>query len=260
MKDAKAQPSAGAYLDADVDFARRFSFASPWHLVGDARVSWRGNEKSALSEMNIRESQWGRVALGLRRMTSATLAEAWLKAEIFDYDFYQHVSSIGSEAAFLWAASPTFHLISRDSVDRRDYSLDPERNGKYGWAGEYARPFFGANNHEFLSGGRYLYASANRKDHGYNGREASVRFLLKLPRGFELSPFAAWSVERYNGPRHSAGKKRPQGRTPAPQPRLELLIGYRASGIMVRESDASFLGSCSTAANPNPSPAIPLSG
>ncbi|MDR2364525.1 MAG: porin family protein, partial [Zoogloeaceae bacterium] len=99
-----------------------------------------------------------------------------------------------------WAASPTLHLITRGNVDKRAYSRDPDRDGSYGALGQYARFFFGANHHEFLAGGRYLAASADREDYSYQGWEASARFLFKLPRGFELAPFAAYTREKYDGP------------------------------------------------------------
>ncbi|MDR1647503.1 MAG: tetratricopeptide repeat protein [Zoogloeaceae bacterium] len=200
VKDAKARESVGVYLGADVDFARRFALNSPWHVVGDVRVFWRGNENNELSRLNNRTSQWGRAALGLRHMTVTTLTEGRLKAEIFDYDFYQHVSSIGPEATFLWAATPAAHLIVRGGIDQRKYSLISERNGAYGWAGGYGRFFFGAANHEFLAGGRYLHAATDADTYDYDGWEATARFSFKLPYRLELTPFAAYTVERYKGP------------------------------------------------------------
>ncbi|MDR2573174.1 MAG: translation initiation factor IF-2 [Desulfovibrio sp.] len=200
VEDAKKKESFGAYFGADLDFARRFYRDSPWHVVGEVRAFWRGNEKSALDTLHSRESQWGRAAVGLRRMTATTLAEMRFKAEIFDYDFYQNVSAFGPEATFLWAAKPAFHLITRGGIDRRVYSRNSDRNGAYGWIGEYARFFFGADNHELLVGGRFLGASANRSDYGYAGWEGTARLLFKLPYGFEFAPFAAYTWENYNGP------------------------------------------------------------
>jgi hypothetical protein len=200
VEGAKKKESFGAYFGADLDFARRFYRDSSWHVVGDVRAFWSGNENSDLSDLHSRESQWGRGALGLRHMTSATIAEVRFKAEIFDYEFYQNVAAYGPEATFLWAASPAVHLITKGGIDRRVYSRDPQRDGAYGWIGEYARFFFGADNHEFLAGGRFLSASADRDDYGYTGWEATARLLFKLPHGFELAPFASYTRENYNGP------------------------------------------------------------
>ena len=200
VEGARKKESFGAYFGADLDLARRFYRDSPWHLVGDARAFWRGNAESDLADLHSRESQWGRAAVGLRHLTSGTLAEVRLKAEVFDYELYQNVSAFGPEATFLWAATPAVHLISKGGIDRRVYSRDSARNGAYGWIGEYARFFFGADNHEFLVGGRFLGASADRSDCGYAGWEGTARLLFKLPYGFELAPFAAYTWENYNGP------------------------------------------------------------
>jgi hypothetical protein len=43
------------------------------------------------------------------------------------------------------AAAP----VSKASIEDRRFSRDPDHNGAHGWIGEYARFFFGANNHEF---------------------------------------------------------------------------------------------------------------
>jgi tetratricopeptide (TPR) repeat protein len=197
---AKGKESFGVYAGADVDFARRFYRDSPWHVVGDVRAFWRGNENSGLSDLHSRESQWGRAALGLRHMSSETLAEVRFKAEIFDYELYQNVSAFGPEATLLWALSPALHLVTKGGIDRRVYSSDSGRNGLYGWIGQYARFFFGADNHEFLAGGRFLGAAAEISDYGYTGWEGMARVLFKLPYGFELAPFAAYIWENYNGP------------------------------------------------------------
>jgi tetratricopeptide (TPR) repeat protein len=200
LNGAKEKASAGVYLGADLDLGRRVARDSPWWLVGDVQTFWRGNGAHGLDELHNRSSQWGRAAAGMRHMTSRTLAEARLKAEIFDYDLYQHVSAAGLEATFIYAATPTFHLVSKGGVDRRGYSKDEQRDGVYGWIGQYGRFFFGSSSHELLVGGRYLQGSADRRDYRYDGWEAYARFLFKLPRGFEFAPFAGVTHEDYKGP------------------------------------------------------------
>jgi tetratricopeptide (TPR) repeat protein len=200
VPNASEKGTAGVYVGAEADFSRRFYRDSPWHLVGDARALWRGNAESSLADLHARESQWVRGALGLRRLTSTILSEVRLKGEIFDYELFQNVSAIGPEATVLWAAAPSLHLISKGGIDRRIYSQDSGHNGLYGWIGEYARFFFGADNHEFILGGRLMGASANDSDYGYKGWEANARFIFKLPYGFEFSPFASYAREKYNGP------------------------------------------------------------
>ncbi|MDR1311279.1 MAG: surface lipoprotein assembly modifier [Burkholderiaceae bacterium] len=200
VENAKKQETFGVYAGADVDFARRFYRDSPWYWVGDVRAFWRGNSESALDTLHSRESQWGRVSTGLRHMSATTLTEARFKAEVFDYDFYQRVSAFGPEVTFLWAVTPTFQLITKGGIDKRLYSRDPRRDGAYGWIGEYARFFFGKRNHEWLVGGRYIGASADRRDYGYNGWEGTTRLMFKLPYGFEWTPFATYTRENYLGP------------------------------------------------------------
>jgi hypothetical protein len=168
--------------------------------VGDVRSFWRGNANDDLADLHSQESQWGRASAGFRHLTAKSLFDLRLKAEIFDSEFYQNVSSIGPEATFLYAATPSVHLISRAGADHREYSRDKARKGTYGWAGEYLRLFFGSANHEFITGVRYLGAAAEKPDYGYNGYEASASFIFKLPHGFELMPNISFTQEFYNGP------------------------------------------------------------
>ena len=197
---ASAKETFGAYLGADIDLGWRIEPDGAWWLVGDAQAFMRGNFNDDLHDNHTQTSEWGRIAVGLRRLTSETLLDIRAKAEIFDYEFYQNISAIGPEAVFLWAATPTVHLITRGGLDRRTYSDDPDRNGAYYWAGEYLRLFMGARNHEAMLGVRYIGGSADEGDYSYNGWEGSLGFTFKLPYEFELSPFVAFAQEFYDGP------------------------------------------------------------
>jgi hypothetical protein len=200
VPDAKARETFGAYLGANIDLGRKCERDSPWWLVGDAQTYIRYNTNNDLGNTHGRESQWGRTATGLRRLDSDTLLDIRLKAEIFDYELYQHVSALGGEAVWLWAATPAFQLISRGGIDRRVYSRDPDRNGAYYNAGQYLRFFFGESNHSLMLGARYTGASANGEDYGYNGWEGSANLTFNLPHSLEFAPFAAFSQEFYDGP------------------------------------------------------------
>ena len=200
VPNAKAKESFGAYFGADFDFSRRFYRDSAWHLVSDVRFNWRGLASSNLAESRTREYQWGRAALGLRHLSDDTLAEFRLKAEIFDYEFFQQVVAGGLEGTWVRAARPDFHLILRGGLDRLAYSQDSSRNGPYGWLGGYGRFFFTPERHEFLLGGRYLGASTNQSAYGYHGWEGSAGFTFKLPHGFEVSPFFIYTEQHYRGP------------------------------------------------------------
>jgi hypothetical protein len=200
VNGAEAKESVGAYFGVDLDLGKRFYRDSPWWLVGDVRGFWRGYANSELSKMKSREAQWGRAALGFRHIGDSILAEVRLKGEIFDYEFSQNVCAYGPEATFLWAAAPSFHLIFKGGLEQRVYYPDQMRDGLFGTAGLYGRVFFGAGNHEFLLGGRYLGANAEKKAYGYDGWEGTASLLFKLPHGFELASFVTYGQEFYKGP------------------------------------------------------------
>ena len=200
VPDADSKATFGAYLGADVDLGWRIQPDGAWWLVGDAQAFLRGNANEDLHDVHAREAQWGRAAVGLRHLSSETLFDFRMKAEIFDYEFYQSVSAFGPEAVFLWAATPSVHLVTRGGVDMRTYSKDSLRNGAYYWLGQYLRLFMGARNHEVMLGARYLGGSADKGDYSYNGWEGSLGFTFKLPWEFELSPFASFTQEFYEGP------------------------------------------------------------
>jgi tetratricopeptide (TPR) repeat protein len=200
LDNAKSKESFGAYVGADLDMGKRFYRDSSWWFVSDVQAFWRGHAERALHDTRSRESQWGRAAVGLRHLSSSTLSEMRFKYEIFDYEFYQQVQAFGPEGTLLWAATPSFQLIVKGALDKRDYSRDRYRDGVYGWAGLYGRVFFGEDNHEVLIGGRYLGADARKHDYGYNGWESSARVVFKLPCNFELIPSISYTQEYYNGP------------------------------------------------------------
>ena len=200
VNNAKARQSFGAYLGADLDLGKRFYRDSSWWVVADAQGFWRGHENPALSKTRSKEAHWGRAGVGVRHLSSSTLAEVRMKAEIFDYEFFQNVTAVGPEGTFLWAATPALHLIFKGNLEQRDYSSDNQRSGLAGSAGLYGRVFFGSDNHEFLLGGRYLGASANKKNYVHDGWEGMARAVFKLPRGFELAPFVSYTQEFYKGP------------------------------------------------------------
>lgn len=190
----------GGYLGADIDLGWRTQPDGSWWVVGDAGAFVRGNTNSDLARSHSRESQWGRAALGMRRLSSTTLFDLRVKAEIFDYELYQNISAIGPEAIFLWAATPSVQLITRGGMDKRTYSRDDNRDGVYYWVGEYLRLFAGERNHEIILGVRYLGGVADHGDYSYDGWEGSLGLTLKLPYQFEFSPFISYTQEFYHGP------------------------------------------------------------
>ncbi|MDR2893059.1 MAG: tetratricopeptide repeat protein [Deltaproteobacteria bacterium] len=201
VPDAKAVDSFGAYLGASLDVAWKPERDSAWWLVGDVQSFVRGNAESDLDTNKSRSSEWLRGAVGLRYMSPESMLDIRLKSEIFDYQWYQNVVAMGPEITFVSAISPSLHLISRANIDKRTHSKDSKRNGAYWSAGQFARIYFGQDNHEFIVGASYNGANTSKKDdYSYNGWEGSVRFMFKLPHGVELAPFASFSQEWYDGP------------------------------------------------------------
>lgn len=198
--DAEARETFGAYLGADLDFGRKFERDSAWWVVGDAQTYIRGNSNSELGAARSRQSQWGRAAAGLRRLSAETLLDARAKAEIFDYEWYQNVAALGPELTFLWAVAPSLQLISRGGLEGRVYSRDADRSGAYYFLGQYARFFFSGQNHEFTLGAQYRGGAPDKRDYAYDGWELSARLFFKLPYGFELAPFASYGRDLYKGP------------------------------------------------------------
>ncbi|MDR2124726.1 MAG: surface lipoprotein assembly modifier [Desulfovibrio sp.] len=200
VPDAKARETFGGYLNANLDLGRKFERDGNWWAVGDAQTYIRGNTNNDLGNVHARESQWGRAAVGLRRLSDETLLDVRAKAEIFDYEWYQNVASFGPETTLLLAVTPAAQSITRGGTDRRVYSRDPRRNGLYYYLGQYARFLFSDSNHEITVGAQYRGSSPQKRDYAYDGWEISARMILKLPHGFELAPFASWAEDRYQGP------------------------------------------------------------
>jgi hypothetical protein len=110
------------------------------------------------------------------------------------------VLALGPELTFIYAPASDLHLLSSAGWDQRIYSKNSQRDGGYGWVGEYARLFFGQDNHEVTWGGRFLWGQAQFDDYSYLGWEGSLRFDFKLPFACDLSPFISLAQEHYNGP------------------------------------------------------------
>ena len=200
VQGAGEKETAGGYLGAQLDLGYRLEQAGAWWVVGDMQAYMRGNTNNDLGENTSRYWQWGRGSGGIRFLDSLNLFDLRFKAEVFDYEFNEHVLAAGPEALYVRGVRPWFQLISRGSVDLRDYNTSSDRNGPYWSIGQYGRFFFGADNHELVIGGRYLGAAANNNDFSYDGWEASTRFNFKLPYSFELSPHISYGEEYYNGP------------------------------------------------------------
>ena len=200
LSNGKEVPSAGGYLGANADMSWRQGESSPWWLVGDANIYLRGNFDSEAREVKSGGLHWGRIAAGARYMSGRDMFDIRFKAEIMDYEFDTNVTGLGVEAYWVRALTPRFHLIADAGFEWRDYSDSGERDGNFGRAGAYGRFIFGGAGHEFMIGGGYIGASANRNDYAYDGWRGLARFNLRLPRGFTISPGISFAQEFYKGP------------------------------------------------------------
>ena len=200
VDNASEVETAGAFVAGLFDFGYRLGQASSWWLVSDLNFYARGNENNELAHSNGRYLQWYRLSAGLRHLTADTLLDLRLKSEVFDYEFNQSVYAAGPEGLFAYAPVSWLQLVTRAGVDRRDYVRDRSKNGTYGHAGQYLRFFVGDDQHEIMTGVRYLGGQAERSDYSYDGWEASASLNLKLPWSLELLPSISYAKEYYNGP------------------------------------------------------------
>ena len=200
LTDAKQLESAGAFLQANIDVARRFEPDSRWWIVGDLSAHIRGYENSELSNQTTRYFSMFRAGLGVRYLGTSVLVDIRNKTEFYDYEFEQSIKAYGPEGTFLWAVDPSVHLITRAGIEHRTYSETPERNGHMFTVGESVRFYFGEANHSITLGGRLYGARSEFEVYSYNGMEASASLNLKLPYGFEVSPYAVYAKDKYEKP------------------------------------------------------------
>jgi tetratricopeptide (TPR) repeat protein len=199
LKDAKAEESYAAYFGFNLDGSYRLSDTGSWRAVGDFGVYLKNNFSEKLKELDRDYSQYYRLALGLRGAFSTRLIDMRLKAETFDYNFYQTVYIYGADINFIQAAGRSVHFLTALSGDKRDYARSTDYSGLYFSGGEYIRVFLGGSKHYITAGGRYMLASAEAESNSYNGWEASVHGGFTLPLGVRFSPKISWTQENYDG-------------------------------------------------------------
>ncbi|MDL2272776.1 tetratricopeptide repeat protein, partial [Desulfovibrio sp. OttesenSCG-928-I05] len=199
IPNAAAKETFGGFASGLLDMGYRLGQVSSWWLVGDMNFYVRGNTNNKLGTSNNRFLDWYKASAGIRRMGPDTLLDIRVKGELFDNEWYHAVYAVGPELSFAYAPTPWLQLISRASMDQRDYVRDRQRNGNYGYAGQYARFFFGENLHEFVVGARYIGGRPERHTYAYDGWELLASFNFKLPYGFELAPSISYTKEYYRG-------------------------------------------------------------
>jgi tetratricopeptide (TPR) repeat protein len=198
--ESTAQSGFGAWLAGDYDASYRTSRGGPWHIVGDAHFYARLIGSDEMRSLDQDYSQWYRLAGGVRYSTPAALLDLRLKGEIFDYDFYNTVYSIGPEITYSKMLSRTLRLVTRAGIERREYVRDGDHDGIYGYIGQYARFAFGPRDDEFIIGARYLWADAETDRASYDGWEVSASMRFKLKNRWEITPSLSYAEERYDAP------------------------------------------------------------
>ncbi len=198
--DGKSQDSLAAYMGANIDVGHRLDIVSPWWIVGSASVFARYNTHEKLYDMDLTSSEFVAGSAGVRYLGKDVLFDFRARAQIFDYAFLQNVVSVGPEANFVYAITPKVHLITRASIDWRDYSEHRDYDGWYGSVGQYVRVFVGDGGHNITLGGRYLGGTAYDAVNSYDGFEASINFMIILPLDIRLTPFVSYGGEYFHGP------------------------------------------------------------
>ncbi|GHS87726.1 hypothetical protein AGMMS49957_08110 [Synergistales bacterium] len=204
--------TGGLYLGGNIDTSNRLSRVSPWQFVTDGAFYLRYGFSGSLQDEGQEYSQWWRGAVGFRHVGETDIFDFRVKSEVFDYDFDQTVYAFGAEAAFSHAVSRRWLLITRVSVDARNYVRNDAYNGTYGSIGQYAWWLFGTGDHEFTLGGRFIFGDANYKNYSYDGWELSAAFRFKLSDDLIISPSASYVWENYDGPATALEKENREDR------------------------------------------------
>lgn len=189
--------SWGSYTQASLTTTYRLGAESPWWLSGDVTFYAKDYFDETPSNNTF---LWGRGSLGLRYVGQRAFLDVRLKAEQAEYDPYQIVTVTGPEVSVAYSVTSWLQILTRGAYEDRKYLWDIGRDGSYLWLGQYARLFWGTDNHELMLGARYMSGNANVDDNDYSGWEASARTVFKLPFNAELSPFVTWRKEFYAGP------------------------------------------------------------
>ena len=198
----RERESPGVFASGTVDGGYRLGAESSWWLVGDVSFYQRWNVADDLPSNN--EITWGRAAVGGRYVGEQIIFDLRAKGEgvtqVHRDMQDQTVMTGGGEALFGWGVIPSLQLITRASVENRDYSAGGQRNGVYWSAGQFIRILQGDANHELLVGARLLGGEASFSDYSYNGWEGSGRVVVHFPLRIDFSPSVQYKEEIYRGP------------------------------------------------------------
>ncbi len=193
--ESVAQSASGFYLHATGDVAWRANADTPWWVVGDAS----GYQRWYDSTSPRRDLTFGRVAAGLRYLSSNFLGEVRLKTDMVLENNKQSSNLYGAESSFIYAMKPQTHLLFRAGLEHREDLNTKGRSGTYTWGGPYLRYYFGTANHSILLGFRGYTAVTNEQRYRYDGIEPSLTVALNLPWESQLIFSGSWHNEDYQG-------------------------------------------------------------
>ncbi len=201
LKDGKAEGSLAGYVGAHMQVLHHLDTDKPWWLVGDGGFYIRYNANEDLHDMDLSSSEWVTASFGMRHVTSNSLFDMRVRAQVFAYAFDQSIFAVGPEMQFIYAATPQIHLITKANLSSRTYSNSHHYDGWYTSAGQYVRVFLGSKDHSLTLGGRYIGGYADDTTYSYDGFEGSASFAFLLPfNEIKLSPFISYSGKYYHGP------------------------------------------------------------
>jgi opacity protein-like surface antigen len=123
-----------------------------------------------------------------------------LKAEVFDYAFWQQLTAVGLDGLFLIAATQNLHFGTIAALDNRTYSRSPDRNGLHYSIGEYTRIFLANKKYELILRAAYIGDDDKNKNYDYTGWEAAVNFAINNFYKMTITPFFQIGQEYYDGP------------------------------------------------------------
>lgn len=168
----------GVDLHAEYDVGRR----NGWLLVGGLGLfdSW-------YEDAEEQEVSNARVYGGLRKVGKRNLVEVVGRGEYFWFGGDPLVNIYGGDGAWMFAANKNHYLITRATLESRDYDADADpfgtRDSVYAQVGEEWKYFFSNRNNNLALGVDLLSEEAESGENSYLGYRLRVDGQVELPGG-----------------------------------------------------------------------------
>jgi tetratricopeptide (TPR) repeat protein len=202
LVEGQKKESFGMYSTGGLDLAYQLRQDANWYLVSDISVT---NRQYFNPDVDSRLT-WGRATLGIRWASEKMLVEIRGKGEYLSRDSGDVSRNAGAEAAFVYALTDRWALVTTGAYEYRHYAEDyKEMRGTHGQVGEYARYQFGENRHELLLGGSYFIEQAREQRYDGQGFELLGRVQFNLPWQMTAGILAAWRGIQYDAPPTNLG-------------------------------------------------------